>query len=421
MKRAATILCALCAVTVVLPPAFAQDIDPCSQTAQLTGGTLVEITSEWQKTGSVQGTSYGYELWHNKNTSSNKVSMKYYGAGQGGGAAFRGEWNEPNTEFDYLARIGYKLDGDKKLYTQYDNIYADYSYNRSSRLDGDNYSYIGIYGWARSGNGAPLVEYYIVDDWWGNRHQGDNTPVGPSTVCNSCSQTGSNVTIDGGTYKIYKNSRTNEPSIEGDNSNFDQYFSVRQTPRKCGTISVTEHFKAWNDRDLKMGTLYEVALLAEAGAYGVHNEATVTSGWIDYSYAAMRIGGSPIAPPEPGADCITLPASPPADAYNTCFKHTNGKCYVCSTRNETEENSCLSEWVWDGNNVDDNLDKGYWYDEVDCPAITPITIIHSQLPILNSKPIYYTLQGTRLGSMKPNKSGIYIIKEGYSVKKLVVK
>jgi hypothetical protein len=278
----------LCLAAASAAPLFAQTVDPCSYTTQLTGGTTVEVTTDWQKTGSVPGTSYEYILWHNKNTSSNKVSMKYYGANQGGGAAFRGEWNETNTNFDYLARIGYQFD-EGKLYTDYDNIYADYSYTRSARLSGKNYSYIGIYGWARSGNGAKLVEYYIVDDWWGNEYQADNSPVGNGTICESkCDAISPDVTIDGGTYKIYKNSRTNEPSIEGDNSNFDQYFSVRQTPRKCGTISITEHFKAWDKKDLKMGPLYEAKILAEVGAYNPSN----TTGWIDYRYATMRMGNA---------------------------------------------------------------------------------------------------------------------------------
>jgi len=363
MKKSVVALCLWGFCSLV----FAQGVNPCEQKTALTGGTEHKISTTEQSIGAVSGTDFEYELWHNITDSKNEVSIKVYGANQGGGAAFRGEWNEQNTKFDYLARIGYKFEksgnGSGKLYTEYDNIYADYNYTRSERPDGDNYSYIGIYGWARAGNNANLVEYYIVDDWWGNKHQSDNTPVGIGTT--SGSEVGT-ATIDGGTYKIIKNTRTNEPSIEG-NKTFDQYFSVRQTTRKCGTISITEHFKAWENLNLKLGKLVEAKILAEIGAYNT----STTTGWIDYTYATMRMGGSSSSSSAP-TNCITLPANPnpPADPYNTCFKHTNGNCYKCVTRNEGDGNTCSSTWVWDGNNVDDNLELGYWYDEVPCNTPT---------------------------------------------------
>jgi GH35 family endo-1,4-beta-xylanase len=53
-------------------------------------------------------------------------------------------------------------------------------------------------------------------------------------------------------------------------------------------------------------------------------------------------------------------------------------------------------------------------------AATPI--INSQLSTLNSQLInYYSLKGEPLGNAKPQKAGIYIIKQGYSVKKIVVR
>jgi len=411
MKKLAIALCF--AITFAVP-VFGQ-VNPCSYTTQLTGGTTVEVTTDWQKTGSVPNTEYEYYLWHNKNDNTNKVTMKYYGANQGGGAAFRGEWNEPNTKFDYLARIGLQFEkngsGSGKLYTEYDDIFADYSYERSGRLNGQNYSYIGIYGWARAGNGANLVEYYIVDDWWGNQSQSDATPVGTATTGGSVVAT---ATIDGTTYNIVKNSRTGQPSIEGDNTNFDQYFSIRQTTRKCGTISITEHFKAWEKAGLKLGKLYEAKLLAEVGAYGV----STSQGYIDYRYASMRMGSggtsssSSIAASSsskassssnassssstaassssssakvqattcPSANLVTY-GSVPANPYTACFKYTGtkseylNKCYVCKIDNESGENTCASSWLWNSvANVDDNLGKGYWYKEVTCPATSSSSI-----------------------------------------------
>jgi len=50
---------------------------------------------------------------------------------------------------------------------------------------------------------------------------------------------------------------------------------------------------------------------------------------------------------------------------------------------------------------------------------TPI-INHSPL-VTNHSPTYYSLKGEPLGSVKPQKAGIYIVKQGYSVKKIAVK
>jgi hypothetical protein len=403
MKKLAIASCFAIALFV---PVFGQ-VDCGGTATPLTGGTKYSITNTDESKGNIAGTDYQYLLWHNKSQSTNSVSMTIYGASQGGGAAFKGEWNEPGTKFDYLARAGYQFEnngsGSGKLYTEYSDIFADYRYTRSGRLQGDNYSYIGIYGWARAGNGAKLVEFYIVDDWWGNRHQGDDSPVGTGTICDgNCSSLGT-LTVDGGTYDIYKNSRNNEPSIEG-NTNFDQYFSVRKTTRKCGTISITEHFKKWDALGLKLGKLYEAKILAEVGAYGVYNNYT-TQGWIDYTYAKMRMDGTtpPVGSSSSGGgttssssssakvQATTCPSSNlvaygtvPANPYTACFKYpgTNSnyinKCYVCKIANEADGNTCASSWLWNSvTNVDDNLAKGYWYQEVTCPAASSSSTVVS--------------------------------------------
>ena len=218
--------------------------------------------------GALSGTSYDYEMWTNKGTGN---KLLWYGPNQGGGAAFRAEWTEPD---DYLGRVGYYW-GNGGPFTQYKNIYVDFNYTRSGRSTAGNYSYIGIYGWARNPSATKdeekLIEYYIVEDWFGNQWQDDNGPMGTGTTGGS---EVSSYTLDGATYKVIKNVRNNQPSIDGTKT-FTQYFSIRQTLRKTGTISVTEHYKKWDALNMKLGNMYECKFLVEAGG---------GTGWLEFTY-----------------------------------------------------------------------------------------------------------------------------------------
>ena len=276
MRRFMEILC-LAAVSL---PLVAQTNDPCTQNTQLTGGTLIQVN---QPRGNIPGTPYHYEIWVNQ-SGAQGANLRYYG-NQGGGAAFRAEWANSGN---YLGRVGYYW-GNGGPYTQYKNIYCDFNYTRSGQNTAGNYSYIGIYGWTRN----PLVEYYIVEDWFGNQWQSETTSVTTST-------TGGNVvgnfTVDGAIYDIIRNERVRQPSIDGTQT-FTQIFSVRRTPRKCGTISVTEHFKKWEELGLPFGNrMYECKFLVESGG---------GTGWFEASYLTFT------QEDQPTGNCIlTVSASP---------------------------------------------------------------------------------------------------------------
>jgi len=203
------------------------------------------------------GSPYGYEIW---SEGGNNNKLKWYGPKERGGAAFRAEWNNPN---DFLGRVGYFW-GNGGTYAQYGNLSANFTFTRSGTGTAGGYSYIGIYGWSRN----PLIEYYIVEDWFGDGVLGTNT-TGGSIV--------SSYTLDGETYQVIKASRVNKPSIDGTQT-FTQYFSVRQTPRRSGTISITKHFDEWKKLNMPLGNMYECKFLVEAGG-GV--------GWLELSHLSF--------------------------------------------------------------------------------------------------------------------------------------
>ena len=255
-----------------------QKVDPCKENAKLAGGTELKLNRNQGK-GPLEGTPYHYELWVDEGGASG-IHFNWYGAQQGGGGAFRTSWEKPDC---YLGRIGYFW-GNGQEYTAYKNIYCDFNFTRSGRGTAGNWSYIGIYGWSRNPNASDpneqLIEYYIVDDWFGNSRQPDTEPLGVGTTQGKIIGT---ITVDGAVYDIHKSLRVQKPSIDGPKT-FTQIFSIRRDLRKCGTISVTEHFKKWEELGLKLGNLYEAKFLVEAGS---------GTGWIDISYLSFSQENTP--------------------------------------------------------------------------------------------------------------------------------
>ena len=103
----------------------------------------------------------------------------------------------------------------------------------------------------------PLREFYILDDW------GSEKPGGFSSDGTPRDEVGTLV-ADGETYDVWKKTRVDKPAITGDSETFDQYFSIRRTARQCGTISVSEHFKQWEELGLSLGNFHEIKLLLES-------------------------------------------------------------------------------------------------------------------------------------------------------------
>jgi len=214
-------------------------------------GTSTVVNSN--KVGNIG--NVGYELW----ADSGSNSATFYSDGSFS-CSFR-------SAKDYLCRAGLSFDS-TKTHDQIGHIYADFKLVKQN-IQNVDYSYVGIYGWTRN----PLVEFYVVDnwlsqyrpgDWVGNKKHGD-------------------FTIDGARYTVYENSRYG-PSIDG-NTQFKQYFSIRQQARDCGTIDITAHFQQWEKLGMKLGKMHEAKVLGEAGSTG-----SGTSGTADFPYAKVYIG-----------------------------------------------------------------------------------------------------------------------------------
>ncbi len=159
----------------------------------------------------------------------------------GVGAQFKANWTSVG---DFLARVGLGFNSTQTP-AQIGTLSADFAETKSGGSGG--FSYIGIYGWSEN----PLHEYYIVDDWFGSR------PV-PGTKVGT-------ITVDGASYDVLTHTQTNQPAITGGNATFVQFWSVRQTARTCGHISISDHFSQWATLGLQLGNLEEARILVEAG------------------------------------------------------------------------------------------------------------------------------------------------------------
>lgn len=157
-------------------------------------------------------------------------------------AAFTARWDESG---DYLARVGFDWQGSAQPYGNYGTITAQYVWNKSGTAG--QYSYIGLYGWSDD----PCVEWYIIEDSF------HDMPF------NTGSLPVATAAIDDGTYDLVRLTTSPGNRCPGFNT-LHQYYSVRSEGKRCGSITVSDHFAAWAAQGWDAGNLQELRFVVEA-------------------------------------------------------------------------------------------------------------------------------------------------------------
>lgn len=123
--------------------------------------------------------------------------------------------------------------------------------NYTAKYNPTGNSYLALYGFSQN----PFVEFYVVEAF-ADHNPSDNAGQSFYGYHNS----------DGAQYELWSKY----------NGNLRQYWSVRRTNRRGGTITFNNHYKAWIAAGLPLGSLQNTFIVVE-GQQGTGN-ADITVG-----------------------------------------------------------------------------------------------------------------------------------------------
>ncbi len=183
--------------------------------------------------GKADGLNYG--IWTNGSGGSITVFTDAH--------AFSASWDNSS---DFLAHVGLDFTASKS-YTAYGAILAQFVETKTGTSGG--FSSIGVYGWMHS----PCVEWYINED----------------SFTSLFGNGSASATIDGATYSLSMTTTTGTGGANaceaGHTGSWTQIHSTRKTARQCGTVTVSDHFAAWEKQGWMLGTLASVHINVEVG------------------------------------------------------------------------------------------------------------------------------------------------------------
>jgi len=227
-------------------------VNPCNVNGF--SGDSVELT----KSGDGSIGDFSYEFWFNDGSN---PKATFYEDG-----SFK--YSVRNVQ-DSFCSLGLSFDSNKP-HERIGHLYADFK-NGSTGGSSAAYYYKGIHGWSRN----PLIEYYIVE-YWDEDEKGDWV---------DSQMKYDNIMIDDASYTVYKKDVESGRSIDGDSTTFTQIFSIRNTPRECGTVDITAHFKKWEELGINLGNLHDAKVIAK-----VHNKNNPsTSAYMSLAYSKVYI------------------------------------------------------------------------------------------------------------------------------------
>ena len=368
--------------------AFAQDF--CSN-AQHSGDKVTISSNQVGKIGDI-----GYELWDEN--------------GSGGNATFYSDGSMDcniTSAKDYLCRAGLSLGSDKTYKELGGDMIAEFKLIKNS---GQNvqYSYIGVYGWMEGVPGTPsnLVEYYVIDntlsqsmpgDWIGNEKKGT-------------------IQVDGGTYTVYRHTRTGAAIKTNGNATFYQYFSVRSSPRDCGSINISEHMRQWEKMGLTMGKLYEAKVLGEAG----NTTSNVTGGKMDFPHAKVYISKGD-QQESSSSEAPSSSSEAPKSSSDTQSSSSVAASSSSDAQSSSSADPASSSDAVSSSSAPANISSSSGSDAL--PATAKVFVMSGSAQV-------FDMQGKFLGTVelqsgaslkeivvnKFGKSGMYLLKQGAAVK-----